>query len=143
MNIDKFKQQHLDILAAIDALRTLARAGVAGQAPAIAAQIVAMSGLIKLHLAVEQRYLYPAAQASGVASLVRMGHRYETEMDDIAGAYLAFAGRWNTAARLEAEPDQFRSEANSVLQALYQRMSREDHELYPAIEAMAPARMAA
>ncbi|KAB8038547.1 hemerythrin domain-containing protein [Janthinobacterium aquaticum] len=143
MNIDKFKQQHLDILAAIDALRTLARAGVAGQAPAIAAQIVAMSGLIKLHLAVEQRYLYPAVQGSGMASLVRMGHRYETEMDGIAGAYLAFASRWNTALRLEAEPEQFRSEANTVLHALYQRMRREDHELYPAIEAMAPARMAA
>lgn len=143
MNIDKFKQQHLDILAAIDALRTLARAGVAAHATAIAGQIVAMSGLIKLHLAVEQRYLYPAAQASGVASLVRMGHRYESEMDGIAGAYLAFAGRWNTAAHLQAEPEQFRSEANTVLHALYQRMRREDHELYPAVEAMEPARMAA
>lgn len=143
MNIDKFKQQHRDILAAIDALRTLAHAGVAAQARPIAEQIVAMSGLIKLHLAVEQRYLYPAAQASGVAGLVNMGRRYETEMDGIAGAYLAFASRWNQPARLQAEPEAFRSEANSVLHALYQRMRREDHELYPAVEAMEPPRMVA
>ncbi|PJC99560.1 hemerythrin [Janthinobacterium sp. BJB1] len=136
MNIDKFKQQHLAILAAIDDLRQLARAGVASQAAAIAEQIVAMSGLIKLHLAVEQRYLYPAAQACGVATVASLGRRYESEMDGIAGAYLDFAGRWNTPVRLEAEPDAFRSEANTVLHALYQRMRREDHELYPAMEAL-------
>ena len=136
MNIDKFKQQHLAILAVIDDLRQLARGGVAAQAQAIAGQIVAMSGLIKLHLAVEQRYLYPAAQASGVATVARMGRAYENEMHGIAGAYLEFAGRWNTPVRLEAEPDAFRSEANSVLHALYQRMRREDSELYPAIETL-------
>ena len=136
MNIDKFKHEHVAILAAIDNLRNLARAGVARQAQAIAEQIVAMSGMIKLHLAVEQRYLYPAVQASGVASVARMGHRYEMEMQGIAGDYLAFAARWNTPAHLELEPESFRSEANSVLHALYQRMRREDTELYPAVEAI-------
>lgn len=136
MNIDKFKQQHLAILAAIDDLRQLARGGVAAQAQAIAAQIIAMSGLIKLHLAVEQRYLYPAAQACGVATVARLGRQYESEMHGIAGVYLAFAGRWNTPVRLAAEPEAFRSEANTVLHALYQRMRREDRELYPAVEAL-------
>ena len=136
MNIDKFKQEHVAILSAIDQLRELARSGVAMQSQAIAAQIVAMSGLIKLHLAVEQRYLYPAVQASGVAKVARLGLQYENEMQGIAGDYLAFAGRWNTAARLAQEPDAFRSEANTVLHALYQRMRREDTELYPAVEAI-------
>lgn len=137
MNIDKFKQQHLAILASIDDLRQLARGGVAAQAQAIAEQIIAMSGLIKLHLAVEQRYLYPAAQACGVATVAQLGRQYENEMHGIAGAYLDFAGRWNTPVRLAAEPDAFRSEANTVLHALFQRMRREDHELYPAVETLA------
>ena len=137
MNIDKFKQQHLAILAAIDDLRQLARGGVAAQAKAIASQIIAMSGLIKLHLAVEQRYLYPAAQACGVAKVAQLARQYEHEMEGIAGAYLAFASRWNTPVRLEAEPDAFRSEANAVLHALHQRMRREEHDLYPAIASLA------
>jgi len=136
MNIDKFKQEHVAILSAIDQLRELARSGVAPQSQAIAEQIVAMSGLIKLHLAVEQRVLYPAVQACGVASVARLGRQYENDMQGIAGDYLAFAGRWNTAARLAQEPDAFRSEANLVLHALYQRMRREDTELYPAVEAI-------
>lgn len=137
MNIDKFKQQHLAILAAVDALRQLARGGVAAQAQAIAGQIIAMSGLIKLHLAVEQRYLYPAAQACGVPEVAQLGRQYESEMHGIAGAYLTFAARWNSAARLEAEPEAFRSAANKVLHALCQRIRREDHELYRAIESLA------
>jgi hypothetical protein len=38
--------------------------------------------------------------------------------------------------RLAAQPEAFRSEANTVLHALYQRMRREDRELYPAVEAL-------
>ena len=52
MNIDKFKHQHTDILRGIATLRALAHAGVEGNATAIAQGIVAMSGTIKLHLAV-------------------------------------------------------------------------------------------
>ncbi|MGK5035497.1 hemerythrin domain-containing protein [Janthinobacterium sp. LB3P118] len=108
MNIDKFKQQHLAILASIDDLRQLARGGVAAQ-----------------------------AQACGVAKVAQLGRQYENDMHGIAGACLDFAGRWNTPVRLAAEPDAFRSEANTVLHALTQRMRREDHELYPAVETLA------
>jgi hypothetical protein len=88
------------------------------------------------HLAVEQRYLYPAAQACGVAKVARLGRQYENDMHGIAGAYLDFAGRWNTPVRLAAEPEASRSEANTVLHALTQRMRREDTELYPTVETL-------
>lgn len=135
MKIDKFKSQHLDILASIAGLRQLVHSGIVGNAARISAQIIAMSGVIKLHLAVEDRVLYPALQACGDASLARMSRLYQGEMAGIVDAYLGFAGKWNSAARLEQAPEQFRSEANAVLKVLYQRMRKEDHEFYPAIEA--------
>lgn len=143
MNIDKFKHQHIDILAAIAALRALVQDGIVGNAEPIAAQIIAMSGVIKLHLAIEQRYLYPAVQGAGNAALARMSHLYQGEMDGIVAAYMAFAGKWNSAAHVLAEPEQFRTEANKVLKTLYQRMQREDQEFYPAIEALGAAAPAA
>ena len=140
MNIDKFKHQHIDILAGITRLRQLAHAGVARHAESIAAGIVAVSGTVKLHLAVEDRHLYPALEASGDALLVQMSRKYQSEMDGIAGAYLQFAGRWNTARSVAQDPEQFRSEANVVLRRLYERIRHEDLEFYPAIDAaMAPA----
>jgi iron-sulfur cluster repair protein YtfE (RIC family) len=136
MNIDKFKLQHIDILSAITDLRKLVQSGIANHAADIAQRIVAMSGIIKLHLAVEDRVLYPALEASGNSQLAGMGQKYRQEMDGIAGSYLNFAAKWNTPRQLAEEPEVFRDEANQVLKALYDRMKREDREFYPAIEAV-------
>ncbi len=136
MNIDKFKHQHIDILSAIADLRKLVQSGIADHAADIARRIVAMSGIIKLHLAVEDRILYPALEASANKTLAGMSQRYRSEMEGIAGSYLNFAAKWNTPRLLEAEPETFRDEANQVLKALYERMQREDREFYPAIEAL-------
>lgn len=136
MNIDKFKHQHIDILSAIAELRKLVQTGIANHATDIAQRIVAMSGIIKLHLAVEDRVLYPSLEASGNAALAGMSQKYRQEMDNIAGSYLNFAAKWNTARQLAEEPEAFRDEANQVLKALYDRMKREDREFYPAIEAV-------
>lgn len=138
MNIDKFKHQHLDILDSIARLRASSQDGVAEHAEEIAAQIVAMSGVVRLHLAVENETLYPAL-ARGDLRLARMSQAYQNDMGDIAADYLAFAGRWNLASQLARAPEQFRQEANRVLRDLYQRIRREDREFYPAIESAMPS----
>jgi len=137
VNIDKFKHQHIDILSSITRLRQLSREGVAENAAAIAAQVVQVSGLAKLHLAGEDRNLYPALEESGDARLVRMSRAYRDEMKDIAQAYLGFAARWNTARQVALEPDGFRTDANLVLRRLFERIQREDREFYPAVDAAA------
>ncbi|RFP19397.1 MULTISPECIES: hemerythrin domain-containing protein [unclassified Duganella] len=134
MNIDKFKHQHIDILSAIADLRRLVQSGIAEHAADISQRIVTMSGIIKLHLAVEDRVLYPTLEASGNAALAGMSQRYRQEMDGIGGEYLGFAGRWNTPRQLAEQPEAFRDEANRVLKTLYERMKKEDREFYPAIE---------
>ncbi|AFU43914.1 hemerythrin HHE cation-binding domain-containing protein [Acidovorax sp. KKS102] len=134
MNLDKFKHQHTDILRSIATLRALAHAGVEANATTIAQGIVAMSGTIKLHLAVEDQVLYPALQRGGNADLARMGRQYQSEMASIASAYDAFARRWNTAEQVRRDAEGFRSEANVVLRRVFERMQREDHDFYPRIE---------
>jgi len=139
VNIDKFKHQHIDILSSIARLRQLSREGVAKNAAAIAAQIVQVSGLVKLHLAGEDRNLYPALEAGGDPRLAHMSRAYRNEMEDIAQAYLAFAAKWNTARQVAREPDGFRADANLVLRRLFERIQREDREFYPAVDAAALA----
>ena len=134
MNLDKFKHQHTDILRSIATLRALAQAGAQANATAIAQGIVAMSGTIKLHLAVEDKVLYPALQRGDNAELARLGRQYQSEMESIASAYDAFARRWNTADNVRRSAQDFRNEANVVLRKVYERMQREDHDFYPRIE---------
>ena len=143
MNIDKFKHQHEDILADIAALRQLVHGGIEANAERIAARIIAMSGNIKLHLAVEDKVLYPALAGCGDASLARMSNLYQLEMSGIVAGYMAFATTWNSAAHLLAAPEKFRAEANGVLRRVYERIKKEDLEFYPAAEALAAERLAA
>ena len=135
MDIDRFKQQHVDILQGIAQLRRWAHAGIIGNAKEIADGIADLSAVVKLHLAIEDRILYPALQASQDTGLVQMGKAYQEDMKGIAGAYIAFSRRWNSAAAVAGQAEQFRAEANQVLKALHQRMQKENTEFYPAIEA--------
>jgi hypothetical protein len=139
MNIDKFKHQHVAILDGIGRLREAVRAGIAENADDIATRIVKISGVIKLHLAIEDTVLYPAVADSADRKLARLGEAYQREMNGIAGEYFAFASRWNLPARLKADPEGFRADANRVLRVLFDRMRREDTEFYPAIDAAAGA----
>lgn len=136
MNLEKFKHQHTDILRSIATLRALAHAGVEANATAIAQGIVAMSGTIKLHLAVEDQLLYPALRSGNNAVLARMGKKFQDEMEAIASAYMGFAQRWNQAVNVARDPEGFRSDANSVLKTVHARMQKENTVFYPAIEAL-------
>lgn len=136
MNIDKFKQQHVDILGNIATLRKLTQDGVTRNASDIARLVVAMSSTIKLHLAVEDKVLYPALQNGKDAGMARMGKQFQEEMSVIARTYEGFAHRWNTAHSLQDNEDGFRADANIVLRTLHERMQRENHDFYPRIEAL-------
>ena len=134
MNIDKFKHQHGDIMRSVTDLKVLVRAGIERNADDIARLIITISSTIKLHLAGEDKFLYPAMQASGNPELTRMGRHYQDEMGDIANAYLAFSREWNNGAKIRSNPEQFRSHANRVFRSLHERIQRENVEFYPAIE---------
>ncbi|GAA3985335.1 hypothetical protein GCM10022279_05650 [Comamonas faecalis] len=134
MNIDKYKHTHVDILQRIDRLRALTRTGVEDNAAAIAQGVVALSAVVKLHLAAEDQALYPSLQRSGNAALAQLGLRFQQEMGPIAAAFDAFAHAWNTPARVRGDEAGFRAAANDVLRRVYERMRQEDRDFYPAIE---------
>lgn len=134
MNIEKFKHQHVDILTCIADLRRLVREGIQQNCEEIAGTIISMSSTIKLHLAVEDRLLYPVLQSANNPALARMGQRFQDEMTGIALAYLDFSKRWNMASTVAQHAEEFRADANGVLKTLYERMRKEDTEFYPAIE---------
>jgi hemerythrin-like domain-containing protein len=131
MNIDKFKKDHDEIVSQVNELRELVQSGIMENATEIAKLIINMSTVIKLHLAAEDRMLYPAYSKSKDSSISKVGHMFQKEMGDIASAYLEFVGRWNRAARLSQDPAGFREEANNIFKALHFRIQRENKELYP------------
>ncbi len=134
MEIARYHRDHARILEQIDALRALAREGVRENAERIGEAIVSTASHIKFHLAAEEQVLYPALERSPDERLAAMATRYRTEMEGLSGAFAEFVQRWRVPARLAADPDGFRQDANTVLRALFERLQRENAELYPAAE---------
>lgn len=134
MDIEKFKDQHVDILAGIAMLRQLTRSDIAANAAAIAKGIVSLSSTVRLHLAVEDRVLYPTIEASADPALTRMSRVYQGEMQGISRTFMGFVARWNTPQQVKADPEGFRDDANVVLKQVFDRMQRENYEFYPAVE---------
>lgn len=134
MNIDKYKHQHTAIFTSIRKLKELSHEGIAGNAAAIAALVIKMSSVIKLHLSIEDKFLYPALQEANNPRLAMMGKQFQHEMTHIAETYGEFARKWNDAGHVAGDPEGFRREANRVLKVLFERMQREDRDFYPMIE---------
>jgi len=132
MKLQRFEHDHHAILDGIHQLRRLIAAGIEHNAAPITQLLMKMSAEIKLHLAVEDRVVYPAFANSGRPELAAMGRFYQNEMGDLSGKYTEFATHWNLPARIVAEPARFRDEANAVFKALFLRTKREESELYPA-----------
>lgn len=136
MNVDKYKDQHNEILRYVQSLRHLIKAGIAEHANEISELIVTMSSGIKFHLAAEDNVLYPALAAASDPRIVQMSKRYQTEMTGIAGVYTEFAKKWRVGNNIAAAPEEFRNEANAVFKALHERIQKENTELYPAAESL-------
>ncbi|GGY23507.1 hypothetical protein GCM10008098_16210 [Rhodanobacter panaciterrae] len=64
----------------------------------------------------------------------RIGKQFQNEMGGLAATYAAFATRWNLSAKIAADPQGFRDDANAIFKALHQRIQRENRELYPLAE---------
>lgn len=135
MNINGFKEEHAAVLSAVAELRSLVKNGISENSDAIAKVIVTMSSGIKLHLAAEDRFLYPTLARSTDPEVALVATNFQQEMGHIAKAYMEFAGKWNIGARVAADPEGFRAEANGIFKALHERIQKENQQLYPLAEA--------
>jgi hemerythrin-like domain-containing protein len=136
VNIDKFRQEHADVMNSVGTLRELVQAGVNEHAEQIVAQLLAMTGAIKLHLAAEDRVLYPALANASDPLVAQTSRMFQQEMGGLANTLTGFVSRWNLAAKITQNPQGFRDEANAVFKALHMRVQRENRELYPMAEAI-------
>lgn len=88
------------------------------------------------HLALEDRFFYPALARGGDDRTARLGSQFQDEMGDLAAAFAAYLARWSEN-RVAANWPTFREETLSVLDALERRIARENEALYPLLESRA------
>ena len=130
MDIERFKKEHADLMAAVTSLRELVQHGVGERADAIHRQLSAMNSAIKLHLAAEDRMLYPALMKAADPAVAQTGRQFQEEMGGLGRVFTDYNNKWQTSA-IRTDVEGFANETRKVFGALAKRIERENNELYP------------
>lgn len=135
MNMDLYITKHRIIQDYLHQLTTLINGTLdRTNATLIAALINKTTGVLNMHLASEDSFVYPKLLESSDTRVRSITQRYMDEMTKIADAYLAFHKKYNTPSKILADTAEFKQTFKKVRDALLLRMEREEKELYTCTE---------
>jgi len=85
------------------------------------------------HLKAEDWILYPTLLASDDPEIAATARQFLDEMGGLAATFLAYADRWSANA-IERDWAGYCGESHEIIEALTERITRENRELYPLAE---------
>jgi Hemerythrin HHE cation binding domain len=92
-----------------------------------------LSGILKVHLAMEDRSLYPGLLQHKDAQLRTLARRFLDERAAIQQRYDEYRALWSSAAVIERGPEPFIDDTRLILGLLWNRMKLEDDVFHPEI----------
>lgn len=136
-DLDLYRTRHRELLAVAAGLAARADHGSL-TSPAGSGQVRALltelSGKLLVHLAMEDRSLYPHLLRSPEAEVRATAARFQEQLGSLRTAADAFFRRWLRPGALERAPDAFSAELRPLLHQLTERIAAEDAELFPLVE---------
>lgn len=138
MNLSRYHEQHSGIHSQLaDLKRRLEPAAFAADPAQARQSLVTLAARLNIHLAFEDKALYPPLLGNADPAVQSLTRRYMDEMGGLKEALAAHLKRWLTLQKVQDEPGTFQDETRSLLQALERRLAAEDQEFYPALERLA------
>ena len=136
---DHLRQQHDMATVSARHLRDLVRRHRPGDDTlAIATDLARLLGVLRVHLAEEDEYLYPALIATNDGIAAELAERYRAEMGSLAWDVEEFMLHWSSSAVIALNFASFKSDLDRLLGALEARIKRENLSLYPVADALIP-----
>lgn len=102
----------------------------------ISLTLAKLFGLLRIHLAQEDQCLYPALVASDDERIASVANRFVAEMGGLSKILESFGERWSCRKAISENFEAFCSETATVLDALNNRILRENEELYPLADSV-------
>ena len=132
MNIETLRQQH-DELESLTA--SLLAAVSSDKRQVVGSLRWRLARTLMAHLALEDRFLYPLMLGSEDARISAIAAEFRSEMGGLADAFATYMTQWSDHAIIEDWPS-FCKETRTLLSELGKRMERENHEMYPLMDAL-------
>lgn len=133
----RFRNQH-DVLInmAVELQEISATIATVEEAKQVRDHLNRLAGKLVVHLAKEDKSLYPKLLESADLQVVSLTKRYISEMGDLAKVFELYNKRWVTPLFIHKYQDKFQSETASIVKALAARIDKENNELYVLADAL-------
>ena len=109
-------------------------AGVEAHAEKLTKHMAKLAGVLSVHLAAEDKYLYPSLMKREDATVRECAKRFANDMGDLSKDFNAYKSNYNTAGKIKGESHKFVADTSIIIGALLNRLQREDMELYPLVK---------
>ncbi len=127
----KFRDQHDELLKKAGELgKLLNEDALTKDATAARDVLSGLLGKLKIHLAVEDKALYPKLKNCGNHEVVAIAIQYQEEMGGIAEFVANYSKKWPSAYAISDDAKLFIEETNQLVSALATRIKKENNYLY-------------
>lgn len=125
-------RQHQELLALAASISILLNAPEPN-VKEIAMLLNQLTGKLTIHLAAEDKSLYPELINSADATLQETAQRFQTEMGDLLANFQEYRQKYKTTLDISKNFSLFSTDTVNLFQALQERIDRENSELYPLL----------
>ena len=132
---DHFRRQHRELLGVAGQIaKHLTTDALAKDALEVRRLLSMLAGQLSVHLAMEDKSLYPKLTAHPDATLRATAAKYTREIGGLAATFTAYNTKWASPDDIRAAAPAFIQETQAIVAALGKRIDREDNELYPLVD---------
>lgn len=137
MDITRFSNQHEEILKlANDLAKHLNIDSLKQDASPARIVLSGLAGKLKVHLAMEDKSLYPQFMQSGDENTQRTAEEFQSEMGGLAQAFNSYVSAWPSSLAIQENSVPFIEQTKQIYEVLTKRIEREESTLYPLAEAL-------
>ncbi len=130
-----FIQQHEDMLTVAKEMSKLLDPNILGKdAQPVRSLLSKLSAKLKIHLASEDKSLYPELLNHKDENVKATAKKFMDEMGSISSVFVKYTEKWVSADAIQKNPNDFIKETEGLFSALAKRIEKENKELYPLVD---------
>lgn len=132
---ENFRKHHKEVSELTGKISDLISPGLDEKKAAdIRGLLSVLAGKLSIHLALEDKDLYPRMIAHEDKFVSSLARKYQLEMGEIADRFAQYTRKWPTPSAIHKNSGEFTAETESIFRSLSRRMDKEDNELYAAFD---------
>ncbi len=133
-SVDKLHDQHSELKKIIANLSDLLHSDIIkSKSMELARLLIKFSSKMNLHLALEDKILYPNLIWHSDRKISQKAKTFMEEMGNIKKKFGIYINRWRFSSNIDSLPMDFINESHSIFEVLSKRIKREDEDLFPLL----------